>query len=61
MSMLCFIDMILFFFQMDDIRIRFGFSPSSDVLLMFNIEKFKNRWVTFLFTWKRAGAFEFEI
>ena len=33
------IDMILSFIQKDDIMIRFRFSPSSDVLLMFNVDK----------------------
>ena len=36
-------NIIVFFFQKDDITIRFWFSPSSDVILMLNIEKFKSR------------------
>ena len=50
--------MIVFFFQKDDITIHFRFSPSSDVILMQNIENFK---LLYLFTLKRAGKFEFEI
>ena len=38
--------MFKFSFQKDNITIRFGFAPSSDVLLMFNTYDIKPFWVT---------------